>query len=54
MVHDALDPEDLADEVGRVRTEDDAVDALRYSLCAEAQPPLPSEPVKVTFNWCGR
>jgi hypothetical protein len=54
MVHDALDPEDLADKVGSMRTEDDAVDALRYALCAEAQPPLPTEPIKMTFNWWGR
>jgi hypothetical protein len=53
MVHDALDPEDLADKVGSMRTEDDAVDALRYSLCMEAQPPDP-EPIGLTFNWWGR
>ena len=51
MVYDALDPQDLADRVGSARTEDNAVDALRYGLCAEAQPLLPSEPIKLTFNW---
>ena len=38
MVMDPLDPEDVADEIHRVRTPDDEVDALRYGLCAEAQP----------------
>lgn len=38
MVCDPLDPEDLADKVGHQRTPDDEVDALRYGLCAEAQP----------------
>jgi PBSX family phage terminase large subunit len=41
MVHDVLDPEDLADKVGAVRTPDDEVDALRYGLAAEALPPRP-------------
>jgi hypothetical protein len=35
MVRDTLDPEDLADKVNGVRTEDDAVDAIRYGLMAE-------------------
>jgi len=38
MVHDPLDPEDLADAVKGAKTEDHAVDALRYGLCAEAAP----------------
>jgi hypothetical protein len=38
MVKDPLDPEDVADKIGSVRTPDDEVDALRYGLCAEAQP----------------
>lgn len=50
MVVDPLDPEDLADKVGSQKTEDHAVDALRYGLCAEAQPPQPSEPVMVRFG----
>jgi phage terminase large subunit len=37
MVMDPLDPEDVADKIGSVRTPDDEVDALRYGLCAEAQ-----------------
>lgn len=35
MVCDPLDPEDLADKINGVRTEDDGVDALRYGLMAE-------------------
>jgi PBSX family phage terminase large subunit len=50
MVVDPLDPEDLADKVGSQKTEDHAVDALRYGLCAEAQPPRPTEPIAVTFG----
>lgn len=38
MVRDPLDPEDLADVILKVKTEDHAVDALRYGLVAEAQP----------------
>ncbi len=38
MVHDPLDSEDLADKVGGVKSEDHAVDPLRYGLVAEAQP----------------
>jgi hypothetical protein len=37
MVHDPLDPEDLADKIGHMKTEDHAVDALRYGLMAESQ-----------------
>lgn len=50
MVVDPLDPEDLADKVGSNKTEDHAVDALRYGLCAEAQPPRPNEPVVLRFG----
>jgi phage terminase large subunit len=39
MVKDPLDPEDLADKISSQKTEDHAVDALRYGLAAEAQPP---------------
>ncbi len=39
MVHDPLDAEDLADKVRGVKTEDHAVDALRYALMLEAMPP---------------
>jgi hypothetical protein len=38
MVMDPLDAEDVADEINKIRTPDDEVDALRYGLCAEAQP----------------
>lgn len=37
MVRDVLDPEDVADKVKGQKTEDHAVDALRYGLTAEAQ-----------------
>lgn len=50
MVHDALDPEDLADKVHGTRTEDDAVDALRYGLAQEAQPSPPSQPTSLIFG----
>lgn len=41
LVHDPLDPEDVADALRGTKTEDHAPDALRYGLCAEAQPPEP-------------
>jgi hypothetical protein len=41
MVRDPLDPEDLADTVQGKKTEDHAVDCLRYGLVAEASPPSP-------------
>jgi phage terminase large subunit len=50
MVMDSLDPEDVADKVGHARTPDDEVDALRYGLCAEAQPSAPSEPRSLVFG----
>jgi hypothetical protein len=50
MVHDALDPEDLAGKVHGMRTEDDAVDALRYGLVQESQPTVPQQPVSVRFG----
>ena len=50
MVVDPLDPEDLADAVRGQKTDDHAVDALRYGLCAEAQPPPPSEIKKVRWG----
>jgi hypothetical protein len=48
MVHDPLDAEDLADKVNGSKTEDHAVDALRYGLVAEASPPK-AETRSVTF-----
>jgi hypothetical protein len=50
MVVDPLDPEDLADAVRGQKTEDHAPDALRYGLCAEAQPPRPTQPVALRFG----
>jgi phage terminase large subunit len=41
LVMDQLDPEDVADVVQGKKIADHAADALRYGLCAEAQPPLP-------------
>jgi PBSX family phage terminase large subunit len=38
MVHDPLDAEDLADKVGTRKTEDHAVDCLRYGLVQESIP----------------
>lgn len=40
MVHDPLDAEDLADEVKGTKTEDHAVDCLRYGLMSEGTVPL--------------
>lgn len=50
MVVDPLDPEDLADAIRGTKTEDHAVDALRYGLCAEAQPPRPTQPLGLRFG----
>ena len=50
MVMDPLDPEDVADTLGGTKTEDHAADALRYGLCAEAQPPEPTQPSDVRFG----
>ena len=38
MVHDPLDPEDVADKLHGTKTEDHAPDALRYGLSIEAAP----------------
>jgi Phage terminase large subunit len=53
MVCDPLDPEDVADKIGHMRTPDDEVDALRYGLCAEAQPVEPAYPTHLTFMGAG-
>jgi len=50
MVVDPLDPEDVADSLRGQKTEDHAPDALRYGLCAEAQPPRPTEVVPLRFG----
>jgi hypothetical protein len=49
MVHDPLDPEDLADTIGHQKTDDHSCDALRYGLCAEASRPR-AEPRPVSFE----
>src|SRR5262245_12299326 len=41
LVHDPLDPEDVADVWNGKKVDDHASDACRYGLVAEAQPPLP-------------
>ena len=38
MVHDPLDPEDVADKLHGSKTEDHAADALRYAMSVEAAP----------------
>jgi phage terminase large subunit len=49
LVIDPLDPEDVADKVGGTLAEDHAPDALRYGLCAEAQPTRRREAVNLRF-----
>ena len=49
LVVDGLDPEDVADKIGSSPSEDHAADALRYGLCAEAQPI--QETAAVPFRW---
>jgi phage terminase large subunit len=50
MVVDPLDGEDLADTLGSTKTEDHSVDALRYGLAYEAQPPRPTTPRPLRFG----
>jgi len=50
MVRDVLDPEDVADKVKGQKTEDHAVDALRYGLCAEAQRVAETRVVELSFG----
>jgi hypothetical protein len=38
MVHDPLDPEDVADKLRGTKTEDHAPDSLRYGMSIEASP----------------
>ena len=47
MVHDPLDPEDLATRVDHQDAEDHAVDALRYLLVAEDTPPTRTRAVPI-------
>lgn len=49
LVHDPLDPEDVADVVHGKKIDDHAADACRYGLAAEAQPPSPSR-MKVSWG----
>jgi hypothetical protein len=49
MVHDPLDAEDLADKIGHAKTEDHALDCLRYGAMLEATPPTPG-PQPVAFG----
>lgn len=53
MVMDPLNNEDVADKIGHVRTPDDEVDALRYGLCAEAQPTAPEATSRLVFGGGG-
>ena len=53
MVMDPLNSEDVADKIGNVRTPDDEVDALRYGLCAEAQPSAPEPVARLVFGGGG-
>ena len=46
LVHDPLDPEDVADKLKNVKTEDHAPDALRYGLSIEAGPSWDQEQVE--------
>jgi PBSX family phage terminase large subunit len=50
LVMDPLDPEDVADVVAGRKVEDHAADALRYGLCAEAQPVEPDEPLELVWG----
>jgi hypothetical protein len=50
MVHDPLDPEDVADKLRGVKTEDHSVDALRYGLCAEVGPVVEEGPVAMVWG----
>lgn len=49
MVHDPLNPEDLADKLGHKKTDDHAEDALRYGLQAEQNPP-PASTTRARFG----
>jgi hypothetical protein len=50
LVMDPLDPEDVADVVAGRKVEDHAADALRYGLCAEAQPVESDEPLELVWG----
>jgi hypothetical protein len=50
MVHDPLDPEDVADKLRGVKTEDHSVDALRYGLCAEVGSMVEEESVELRWG----
>ena len=50
MVHDPLDPEDVADKLRGQKTEDHSVDALRYGVCAEAGPVVDEGPLEMRWG----
>jgi hypothetical protein len=50
MVHDPIDIEDLADSIKGSKTEDHAVDCLRYALFAEASEVGPASKVAVSVG----
>jgi phage terminase large subunit len=50
LVHDPLDPEDVADKLGSTKVSDHAADSLRYALCAEAQPEGSTEVVELKWS----
>ena len=50
MVHDPLDPEDVADKLHGKKTEDHAPDALRYGLAVEAAPTPDETPMTVSWG----
>lgn len=50
MVHDPLDPEDVADKLHGTKTEDHAPDCLRYALSVESAPEAPQEVTSVAWG----
>jgi hypothetical protein len=50
LVHDPLDPEDVADKLAGYKVSDHAADAARYALLADAQPARPTEPQMPVFG----
>lgn len=49
MVHDPLDPEDVADKLHGSKTEDHAPDALRYAMSVEATPEYDVQPSEIRW-----
>lgn len=50
MVHDPLDPEDVADKLHGNKTEDHAPDCLRYAMSIEAEPEPTPDVVSVSWG----